>query len=213
VKVILDWLDIDRVLVAGISGGGPHALATAAVLPDRVSAVASIAGLAQFGVPDLDFLSGMGDDNLDEFGAAMDGQGALRAYLEGEASKLVGVSATEIAKSMISLLPPIDSDLVTGSLADEYALQFSEGLKSGVWGWLDDDLAFIKPWGFDLNLLDKVPISIWQGRLDLMVPEQHGHWLAKHLPQARNHILANDGHLSIFVGRIGEIVDELLVED
>lgn len=209
VRSILDWLEIESVLVAGVSGGGPHALGTAAMLPDRVIATASISGLGQFGASDLDFLSGMGDDNLDEFGAAVRGEAALRAYLQGEAPKLVGVSADDIAHSMVSLLPSIDSELVTGSLAEEYVTQFSESLKTGVYGWLDDDIAFVKGWGFDLRQLTSVPVSVWQGGLDLMVPEAHGRWLAKHIPHARQHLLPQDGHLSVIFGRAQEIIDEL----
>jgi pimeloyl-ACP methyl ester carboxylesterase len=210
VEAVLDELDGDGVLVAGISGGAPHALATAALLPERVAAVASIAGNAPFNADDLDFLAGMGEDNLDEYGAALRGEAALRTYLEGQRPGIVGVSAEELAESMATLLPPVDRALVTGALADDLAEQFSCSLQHGVQGWLEDDFAFINAWGFDLDALGKRPVSVWQGGVDLMVPYAHGVWLAEKIPGARGHLLSDDGHLSIVVGRAGEIVDELL---
>ena len=74
---------------------------------------------------------------------------------------------------------------------------------------IDDDLAFVEPWGFDLASID-VPVTVWQGSADLMVPFAHGEWLAAHVPGAQARLLDGDGHLSIVVGRAAEIVDDLL---
>ncbi|MBI4944066.1 MAG: alpha/beta fold hydrolase [Actinobacteria bacterium] len=115
VAAVLDAVGVGRVVVMGTSGGGPHALATAALLGDRVAAVASIAGVGSYGADGLDFLAGMGQDNIDEFGAALTGEGALRSYLEAQRAGLDGLTPELLAQSWSSLLPPVDVAIVTGS--------------------------------------------------------------------------------------------------
>jgi pimeloyl-ACP methyl ester carboxylesterase len=85
----------------------------------------------------------------------------------------------------------------------------NEALRNGIWGWFDDDLAFVRDWGFDLSSI-RVPVTIWQGDQDRMVPFDHGRWLAANVPGATPRLLEGDGHLSIAVGRFGEILDGLL---
>lgn len=209
VDAVLDALGVGRVVVVGTSGGGPHALATAAGLGDRVAAVASVAGVGPYGADGLDFLAGMGQDNLDEFGAAVQGEGLLRSYLEAQRTALAGVSADALAAGMASLLPPVDLAVLTGDVADDLVVHFNHGLSEGIEGWLGDDLAFVAPWGFALDDV-RCPVSVWQGDADLMVPAAHGAWLAARLPGATAHLLPGEGHLSIAVGKAGEILDELL---
>jgi pimeloyl-ACP methyl ester carboxylesterase len=80
-------------------------------------------------------------------------------------------------------------------------------LSNGIDGWLDDDLAFVKPWGFDLDSI-RVPVSIWQGAHDRMVPFSHGEWLAAHVPGARVHLYDDEGHISL-VQQLPRILDDL----
>ncbi len=209
VAAVLDRLGVDRAAVMGASGGGPHALATAAGLPGRIVAAAALASVGPYDAPGLDFLAGMGQDNLDEFGVALDGEPALRRYLEAARPGLVGVDAEAIARALDSLLPPVDRAAVTGVLATDLADEFTASLAPGIEGWLDDDLAFTRPWGFELADLS-VPVSVWQGGVDLMVPAAHGAWLADRIPGAAAHLLPLDGHLSIQVGRIDEIIEWLV---
>ncbi len=208
---LLDRLDVGQAAVTGASGGGPHALATAALLPGRVTSVATIASVGPFAAAGLDFMAGMGQDNLDEFAAALAGSGQLRAYLDADRPALLHTTAPEIAEALASLLPPVDRAELTGAFAEDVVAGFSAGLAPGIEGWLDDDLAFTQDWGFELTSLAAVPVSLWQGDLDLMVPATHGRWLAGAIPHARVHLLPEDGHLSIFVGRLGEVLDELLL--
>jgi pimeloyl-ACP methyl ester carboxylesterase len=98
---------------------------------------------------------------------------------------------------------------VTGEFGEDLAASFRSAFRYGPWGWYDDDLAFVRDWGFELSEI-RTPVSIWQGRQDLMVPITHGEWLAEHIPGARVHLRPEHGHLSLAVGAIGEILDDLL---
>jgi pimeloyl-ACP methyl ester carboxylesterase len=133
------------------------------------------------------------------------------AYLDAARPSLLDTGAEQIAEALASLLPPVDRAAVTGALAEDVVAGFSAALAPGVEGWLDDDLAFTQGWGFELTSLAAVPVSLWQGDLDLMVPPAHGRWLAREIPHARVHLLPQDGHLSITVGRLGDVLDELLL--
>jgi pimeloyl-ACP methyl ester carboxylesterase len=209
VVAVLDHIDAGRCLVAGWSGGGPHSLATAALLPDRVAGALVIAGVAPYEAEGLDFLAGMGEGNIEEFGAAAQGEAVLRPMLEAEAPGLRGGDAAALLEGMSTLLPEADRAVLTDEFGEDLAAHMAEGLRVSVGGWLDDDLAFLRPWGFDLSSI-KVPTFLWQGNEDLMVPFAHGQWLAGHIPGVKAHLEDGHGHLSVAVGTIGPILDELV---
>jgi pimeloyl-ACP methyl ester carboxylesterase len=206
---VLDHLGARHWYTVGASGGGPHALACAALLPDRVLACATIAGAAPFEAEGLDFLAGMGRENHEELGAALAGPAQLQAYLEREAPRLARVTAEELAAALGDLVSPVDAAALTGEFAAFMAERLHGAVAGGIWGWFDDDMALTRPWGFALGGID-VPVVVWQGGQDRMVPFAHGQWLAAHLPSARARLLPGEGHLSIAVERFGEVVDELL---
>jgi pimeloyl-ACP methyl ester carboxylesterase len=206
---VLDHVGADTCVVAGWSGGGPHALACGALAPDRVRGVLSIAAVAPFGLADLDFLDGMGEENHDEFGAALEGEAALRAYLEAFRPELLQITGDQIVGQMETLLPTVDRNALTGAFSDFLAQEYRQSVAVSVDGWLDDDLAFTRPWGFELDAIT-VPTYLWQGSEDLMVPFTHGEWLAARLPHAVVHLESGEGHLSIVVGALGRMLDELL---
>ncbi len=208
VEAVLDHLAAPRCVVAGWSGGGPHTLATGARLASRVAGVLTIAGVAPHGAGDLDFLAGMGEDNLEEFGLALRGEAALRGYLEDAAPGLRAAGPADIIEEMRSLLPDVDQALVTDEFGEDLAAAFHEALRVGVDGWLDDDLALCEPWGFDVAEI-AVPTFVWQGSVDLMVPFAHGEWLASHVPGVTAHLLPGEGHLSVLVGSVDAMFDEL----
>ena len=207
---LLDALGAERAYVAGASGGGPHALACGALLGDRVHAVAIIAGVAPYDSPGLDWLAGMGEDNVVEFTATMQGEEVLRPLLDAYRPDLLNADADGVLAVLGGLLPDVDRACLTGEVVEDAAASMAESVSVSVDGWLDDDLAFAKPWGFDLGALAPVRLSIWQGDADLMVPFAHGQWLAGQLPGARVHLLAGEGHLSIGVGHVDAILDELI---
>jgi pimeloyl-ACP methyl ester carboxylesterase len=206
---ILDRLGAQRCYTLGASGGGPHALACAALLPDRVLACATVAGIAPFDVAGLDFLADMGQENQQEFGAALAGPAQLRAYLEREAPAFAGVTGAQVAAALGDLVSPVDVTALRGDFADYVAESLRSAVSSGIWGWFDDDLAFTRPWGFQLGGIG-APVLVWQGAQDRMVPLAHGRWLAAHLSRVTAKLLPGEGHLSIVVDKFGEVVDQLL---
>ncbi len=205
---VLDALGLERCVVAGWSGGGPHALACAARL-DRTLATLVIAGVGPFDVTDLDFLAGMGHDNIEEFGATLQGEARLREFLDGQRAELVSADAAGVVESMRSLLPQVDRDALTDRFGEDVAASFREALRVSVDGWLDDDVAFVKPWGFDLGEI-QTPVSVWQGSVDLMVPYAHGQWLSRNIPGVTANLREGEGHLSVLLGSLGEMLDDLV---
>ena len=208
IEAVLDGMEVSRCLVAGWSGGGPHALACGARLP-AAAAVLVIAGVAPYGADGLDWMAGMGEDNVVEFSAALAGEHELGPYLSGEREKLKDATADDIVASMDTLLPTVDRAVLTGEFGEDMITSFREALGAGVNGWQEDDLAFSQPWGFDLAEIS-VPVMIWQGSEDLMVPFAHGQWLAAHVPGARAHLEDGEGHLSIGIGALDRMLDELV---
>ncbi len=205
---VLAALGAERCLIAGWSGGGPHALACGARL-GAAAAVLVIAGIAPYGAAGLDWMSGMGEENVTEFSAALQGEAALRAYLLPEAEQLSTITASDIVSSLDTLLPGVNRAVLTGEFGEDMAASFREAVRAGVDGWLDDDLAFASPWGFGLGEIS-VPVMIWQGSADLMVPFAHGQWLASQLPGASVHLEEGEGHLSVALGALDRMLDELV---
>jgi pimeloyl-ACP methyl ester carboxylesterase len=196
VTTLLDALGAGRFRTWGVSGGGPHALACAALLPDRAVSVASIASVAPFDAAGLDFLAGMGQANVDEFAAAIAGAEVLRPSLAEAAAELTGGGPGGLADGLESILPPVDVAALEGGFAEFMYDWMAAGLRPGFDGWLDDDLAFVAPWGFDVATI-RVPVLLVHGRLDLMVPFSHGEWLAGHIPGADPLLMDGEGHVSL----------------
>jgi pimeloyl-ACP methyl ester carboxylesterase len=206
---VADALGADRFYTLGGSGGGPHALACAALRPDRVIAAATIAGVAPRDAEGLDWLDGMGEENHDEFAAAQAGPAALEEFIAGWMSQLREVTGEAVLGSLGDLVSEPDAAVLTGDYADFAADGIRHSVSNGYWGWLDDDLAILADWGFALDGIE-VPVSIWQGRQDRFVPPAHGEWLAGRVTGAEVHLLDDHGHLSLALGHFGEILDELV---
>jgi pimeloyl-ACP methyl ester carboxylesterase len=196
VEALADHLGHAQFVTMGWSGGGPHAIATAALLPQRCAGAMSLAGVAPYGEPDLDFLAGMGEDNIAEFGAALEGDSSLEIFLSGAAGAMRDVTADQVIDAMRSLLPAVDQAHLNGREAEEMAAELRWSLAHGIWGWFDDDIAFTQPWGFDLGAIT-APVQVWQGTDDLMVPFAHGQWLVQRLSLAEPRLVEGEGHLSL----------------
>jgi pimeloyl-ACP methyl ester carboxylesterase len=213
VAAILDQLGAGTFITAGWSGGGPHALACAALLPGRCLAAASMAGAAPYGAPGLDWLGDMAPENVQEFAAAAEGEAALSGLLEKAADEMRDVTAAELVAGLGGLVSEADAAVISGEFAEYLAALFRASLASGIAGWRDDDLAFVRDWGFALGRAGdrwRVPLSIWQGGQDRMVPCAHGAWLADHLPGARAHLLPGEGHFTLAVTAFSQILADLL---
>jgi pimeloyl-ACP methyl ester carboxylesterase len=182
VGAVADELDISKFAVMGHSGGGTHALACAGLLPDRVVAAVSISGLAPFGADGLDWFAGM----------APAGEASLRAATRGRADKERYEATAEF-----------DPDIFTD--ADQAAF-------NGPWSWfgsvvgpaveagpaalIDDDMAYVSPWGFDPAQVTG-PVLLMHGQRDRIVPSSHGEWLARHCPASELRLFPDDGHISV----------------
>jgi pimeloyl-ACP methyl ester carboxylesterase len=207
VTAIADALALDRLHVIGWSGGGPHALACAALQPELVVSAATIAGVAPFPSDGLDWFAGMAEENVQEFGAALEGPTSLERFLR-EAAAALDPRPETIAAALGGLVTDVDRHALDGPLADLLAALMAAALSTGVWGWHDDDLAFTRDWGFSVEEI-VVPVTVWQGRQDAMVPFAHGEWLGRHVPDATSMLFDREGHLSLVL-RLDDIVDDLV---
>jgi pimeloyl-ACP methyl ester carboxylesterase len=204
IEAVCDELGLERICVWGISGGGPHALAAAALLPERVAAAASLASVAPYGADGLDWLAGMGELNVEEFGVIFEGEEAQRASMEKQREGLLSARPEELVEQWQTLLGPADREVATGEFAAELLDHMRAGIEAGGDGWLDDDLVFVKPWGFDVAAI-RVPVLVWHGEQDKFVPFEHGVWLSEHIAGVDARLTAEDGHLTLGERRIPEV--------
>jgi pimeloyl-ACP methyl ester carboxylesterase len=196
VHAIADALGLARFASWGISGGGPHVLACAALCDERLFAVASLAAVAPYEAEGLDWLEGMGQDNIDEFGAVLAGPDELQAYLDDARAHHLEATPEGLVEIFLSLLGPEDKSVLYGALA-AYMLEMGTfGLKDSVDGWFDDDVAFARPWGFDVRDINR-PVLLLHGGDDRFVPVAHGQWLAERIPGVEPRINERDGHLTL----------------
>ena len=182
VSVIAGALGIDRFAVMGHSGGGSHALACGALLGERVLGVVSVAGLAPFGAEGLDWFRGM----------APSGAASLRAAARGRAAKeRYEASAGEQDPGFI----PADRVALSGAwswLGDVVG----PAVEGGPGGLIEDDLAYVAPWGADPARVT-APTLLLHGGRDRVVPPSHGEWLARRCPSAELRLFPDDGHISV----------------
>jgi pimeloyl-ACP methyl ester carboxylesterase len=182
VSVVADTLDIGRFAIMGHSGGAAHALACAALLSERVTAAVSISGLAPYGAQGLDWFGGMGAAGAAELRAAAGGRTALEDYL----------ASTEFDPEMFT---PADHATLKGAWAWLGKIA-GRAIDGGRGGMIDDNLAYVAPWGFDPNQVSP-PVLIVQGGLDRIAPRSHGTWLAHRIRSAEFWLRPDDGHVSV----------------
>jgi len=203
VCAIAESLGIERLATWGVSGGGPYALACAALLPDLVVAAAAVASIAPWAAPELDYFDGMGELNVEDIHLYFSDPDAARKKGQQECEQYLAATPEQVASAMSTLLSPVDAAALTGDLANWLVWAMQDGLVPGDEGWWDDGVAHLAPWGFDLSAI-RVPVKVWHGRQDRFVPVSHGIWLGEHIPGAETDISGEDGHLSL-IGRIGEV--------
>ncbi|MGB8650080.1 MAG: alpha/beta hydrolase [Mycobacteriales bacterium] len=191
VLAVADALGLDHFAVVGTSGGGPHALAVAALHPDRVSRCRVTSCLAPAGIPG--FFDGMDPHNVEEWALALRGEALSEVTRRAELMRrrVLDDPASIFADLQ---LPPSDRTALTEQAAFSIRRESLLEALATPFGWYDDDMAFAQPWGFEVSSID-VPLEIRYGRHDVFVPPSHGDWLAAALPRADVIFRPDTGHL------------------
>ena len=204
ISEVLNHFGVTKTVSIGWSGGGPHALADT-TLPQCVGAI-TLAGVGEYGVDDLDFLEGMGEENHIEFGAAIEGEAQIEKWMRENSGPMAEVTGEQLIEAFGGLIGDADKASLTGDVAEQMAAEYRDSLSRGFYGWLDDDLAFVQHWGFEIRDITK-PVELWQGNDDFMVPHAHGKWLATKIPTAELIFVPGEGHISMGQNRQGEIIE------
>jgi pimeloyl-ACP methyl ester carboxylesterase len=202
VRAIAEALGLPRLAVWGASGGGPHALACSALLPDLVAAVSVLGSIAPYNAaPGLDYFAGMGQDNVDDIQLYLSDPVAARRKSRQDRLDVLQRTPDELGEALKTLLSPVDAAVLVDDFAAWLVLCGKDGLATSDEGWWEDGVAHLSPWGFDLEAI-RIPVQVWHGRHDRFVPYQHGAWLAKHVPGAEPYLSETDGHLTVQLNRI-----------
>lgn len=198
VQAIVDALGVARFAVTGASGGGPHSLAVAARMPERVAVAQCVVGVAPFDANGLDWTAGMDAENVEEFGWVAQGEQVLHHELAQAAAADLARMAADPGKVFSDDWQLADADRQVLARTDVQSVLVEstrEAYRRGVWGWVDDDLAFVGPWGFDVAEI-QVPVTVRYGRQDVFVPAAHGAWLAANVAGAVAVVDDEAGHLT-----------------
>jgi pimeloyl-ACP methyl ester carboxylesterase len=181
VATIADAYDIDCFAVVGRSGGGPHALACAALLTERITRVAVLVGLAPPSAEGLDWFAGMTTSNIVEYRAATQGPGVVGLMLT-PAAEQIRTDPAQLLRALFAELTTSDRRVVADAGIRAMLLKnYAEAVRTSADGWIDDAVAFRGPWGFDPASI-KVPALIWHGENDAFSPISHARWLADRIP-------------------------------
>jgi pimeloyl-ACP methyl ester carboxylesterase len=195
-RAIADALGITRMAVWGVSGGGPTALACAALLPDMVFAACALASLGPYGQPGLDFLDGMSDGAAEEVRLFFEDRPKARENFRADAARQFE-RMSQPAGWLQLWGDKAETDAAhSREVAEHLALCSRDGMRDGDQGWWDDWAAFLQPWGFDLGAI-RVPVQLWHGQRDTSVRIAHGRWLASRIPGVDAHFPADDDHGTI----------------
>src|SRR5258705_8535535 len=195
VVAIADAFGLRRFASSGGSGGGPHVLACAALIPERVVRCLASVSIVPFDAEGLEFTAGMNEGNIREFNAARESEAALRAMLEPERAIMVERLSAGRSDFLGDDYEVPEADRVEMAKHQRAAAaHLLTAVAHGIDGWVDDDLAFAKPWGFDVADC-RVPVVLAYGRQDMLVPAAHGDWLAQHVPDAVTWVDDETGHM------------------
>ena len=193
VLAIADAYGLEKFAVVGRSGGGPHALACAALLPERITRAAVLVGLAPHGADGLDWFDGMAHSNVLEFTAAANGYEDIVAHTKAVAEAVRANPASLIARLQAELPDPDRRVVADHGIRSMLIETYAEALRTSDYGWIDDALAFCSPWGFDPATVT-VPVLLWHGASDVFSPASHARWLADRIPSAAVVVQAGAAH-------------------
>ena len=196
VAAIADDLGLGQFAVLGWSGGGPHALACAALLPDRVTRTAALVSLAPWDADGLDWFGGMAGSNVDAYGTAASDPELITARLTQDAAKIRADPPSHMA-SLRAEMPESDRQVADERALAVLAQNLAEAVRNSADGWIGDVLSFVSPWGFDVSAI-QVPVLLWHGEDDVFSPAGHTRWLAGQIPSAVTKIESSNAHLGAF---------------
>ncbi len=203
-RAALDSLGRQEYVAVGWSGGGPHALACAALDAPRCLAAWSLAGVVPTNL-DFDWTEGMGPENVEEFELAKGGGPKYEAMMVTYGEVFVASTVDNVVEIFGGLLSEPDKEAFAPvERRQSFVDSLHQGFEFGWKGFFDDDQAVMKEWGFDPTAIT-VPVAVWFGDQDLMVPRTHGEWLVSNLPTASRHFFAGDGHVSLVVNHLDEL--------
>ncbi|MGW8783669.1 alpha/beta fold hydrolase [Streptomyces sp. NPDC055796] len=192
---VADALGIGPFAVVGRSGGGPHALACAALLPDRVTAAACLVGLAPRDGAGLDWFAGMTPYNVEHYTLADRDPAALERRLAPRA-EAIRRDPGRLLEDLRADLPAVDLAVLADERVRRSVLTtFREALRTSAHGWLDDSLAFCRPWGFEPEGITG-RVMLWHGAEDVFSPVGHFHWLAEHIGHGTAVLEPGAGHFA-----------------
>lgn len=210
VNSLADHLKLGRFAVLGVSGGGPYAAACAAVLTERVTNALLVCSVGPADSPD-----------------ATKGMVAINRWLLATARRFprlaecVGALCLRaiwrkgnqaLPKQIELRLPPSDRQaLESGSLRRALTEASIEALRNGTRGAAADGLLYGKDWGFSLAAI-RVPVFLWHGEADIIVPPTMGHFLADNIPGCRAWFYPEDGHFSLPYNRLRDILTAAITE-
>jgi pimeloyl-ACP methyl ester carboxylesterase len=193
VEAIADYFGIDRFSIVGRSGGGPHALACAALLNKRVICAAALCSLAPYNAEDLDWSAGMTGSNVRAYRDAEADLGALIATLNDQAGK-VRNNSEGLLKMLWPELANHDKNIIGDIALRRIIAQIhAEALRETADGWIDDVIALSRPWGFDISEII-APVKLWSGSDDVFSPIAHTHWLAERIGNVELDIAPGAAH-------------------
>jgi pimeloyl-ACP methyl ester carboxylesterase len=206
VLAITKHFGIEQLAVWGISGGGPHTIAAAILLPDVVCAAATFASLAPYRTSDFDYFEGMPERKVRQRLLYFTDPVGFQVHLQVSRQEIMNAT-DDYLQAKLEAMPP-------GARVSPSFYKFSYetmqmAVQGGIEGYWEDYQAFYSDWGVDLAS-NTVPIQLWHGREDLDVPFQHSQWLSKAIPQSELHLTETDGHFSILENHRAEVMDWLL---
>jgi pimeloyl-ACP methyl ester carboxylesterase len=195
IEAVLDAAGLERVGIIGGSGGGPHALAAAALMPDRCTVVHCVVGVAPYGAPGLDFEAGMDPENQRRFRAALRGRdAAIEEFTADFAAMRERITDDPVSIMGNMDLPEADRAILR-RLGQQVFTALAEAVKQGAVGMADDFVAIASDWGFDPREVGG-PLLITYGEHDVNVPAGHGRWLAANVPNQGVRVNTDGGHLA-----------------
>lgn len=205
VRTMSQTVGFEQCAVWGFSGGGPHALACAALLDDLVAAAATIGSPVPFGAPGFDHLAYMSEDSRKDHELFLSDRDSWEREGCEQREELLALSLDEFAQQWSAGKSPGDRAALHGEFGVWLYRAARAALAPGEEGWAEDDIAiFRSPCGFDL-LSISVPVKVWHGVDDRFAPIEHGHWLAENIPDAEADLREGDGHLKVAAERIGDV--------